>query len=427
MAGNDDDDKWSEAAIPTPRWKRDFEFIRELGRGSFGSVHHIRHKVDKHEYALKRVRFTAESVLREVYVLSNVNHRNIARYFACWVEQVDEEEWNTSCSNAEDGDNHNKNNNDDESTEGASASAAATELCTPGGSMLLLDGFDAMGLSSLSRSRSRYVFIQMELCRETLKEWICRSFDAEPPPSSSAPLLLPPFQEAAHPRWDVFGQLLTGLAFLHSKGYLHRDLKPTNILISRDGHVKIADLGLAQEAYLCIADEHEKEAPRSRGTYLYSAPELDIRGAAFSASSDMYAAGIVLLELWLKFGTSHQRRAVLHRVRSEHVVPKRFAAAHPFQSEMVLSATCAEPEKRPSAAELLPQLPIPDGAELSSSDPMHGSLSTNAKDGAPPLSWTQYKRMRTEINRLEATISALRENLERKNKRIAELERAAAQ
>ncbi len=86
----------------------------------------------------------------------------------------------------------------------------------------------------------------------------------------------------------IMRQMLAGLETLHSAGYLHCDIKPSNVMIDPLGYVRIIDLGRAQE----IADE---SAPRI-GTPHYAAPEL-LRGGVASVQSDIYGVGMVGLEL----------------------------------------------------------------------------------------------------------------------------------
>ena len=94
-------------------------------------------------------------------------------------------------------------------------------------------------------------------------------------------------------------QLAEGLAAAHEAGVLHRDLKPGNLAMTRDGRLKIMDFGLAkltklaEEGTLSISttDEHTV-----KGTLPYIAPEL-LWGGRPDARSDVYAAGCVLYEM----------------------------------------------------------------------------------------------------------------------------------
>ena len=86
-------------------------------------------------------------------------------------------------------------------------------------------------------------------------------------------------------------QLAEALCYLHSRHTLHLDIKPSNVLISPDGLLKVLDFGLAIEVMSCrVAD-----TMRIRGTPAYVAPE-QVAGAAAGPASDWYSVGVMLFE-----------------------------------------------------------------------------------------------------------------------------------
>jgi serine/threonine protein kinase len=85
----------------------------------------------------------------------------------------------------------------------------------------------------------------------------------------------------------------SGLAYLHEKGVVHRDVSPGNILVARNGTVKITDFGISRAA----GDGRENEGTRA-GKSGYLAPER-IRGEGATFSSDLFAAGVISVELLL--------------------------------------------------------------------------------------------------------------------------------
>ena len=85
---------------------------------------------------------------------------------------------------------------------------------------------------------------------------------------------------------ELIQQLLQGLAYLHRRGVLHRDLKPDNVLVT-DNHVRVLDFGLSAS---------EQVGSDSVGTPLYMAPEL-FDGQAYSQAADLYTAGVILYQL----------------------------------------------------------------------------------------------------------------------------------
>ncbi|XP_078583463.1 uncharacterized protein LOC144866123 [Branchiostoma floridae x Branchiostoma japonicum] len=84
-------------------------------------------------------------------------------------------------------------------------------------------------------------------------------------------------------------QLCEGLKTVHDAGYMHRDLKLINILVSSEGVVKLADLG---------SSKSEKAHARTKeGTPLYMAPEVE-KWMVYDKSADIYSLGLILLEMW---------------------------------------------------------------------------------------------------------------------------------
>src|SRR2546428_1948185 len=92
---------------------------------------------------------------------------------------------------------------------------------------------------------------------------------------------------------EVCLQVLAALDHAHGHGIVHRDVKPENILIARDGTVKVADFGLAR----AFADSYVSQAEGTvTGTVQYLAPE-QIQGEPADPRTDLYALGIVMFEL----------------------------------------------------------------------------------------------------------------------------------
>ena len=100
-------------------------------------------------------------------------------------------------------------------------------------------------------------------------------------------------------RVRLFLQVLDAVAHAHSKLILHRDLKPPNILVTAQGHVKLLDFGIAK-----LMDEEQLLAPAAALTQFpgraftpeYAAPE-QVEGAEVTTATDVYALGVLLYSL----------------------------------------------------------------------------------------------------------------------------------
>src|SRR6516225_586438 len=95
-------------------------------------------------------------------------------------------------------------------------------------------------------------------------------------------------------------QLTCGLVAAHAKGMVHRDLKPDNVFVTRDGRVKILDFGLAKTAPFAAGGGDVTRARTLGGTVVgtvgYMAPE-EFRGEPIDARADIFAVGVIVHEL----------------------------------------------------------------------------------------------------------------------------------
>lgn len=151
--------------------------------------------------------------------------------------------------------------------------------------------------------------------------------------------------------WHYLSQLLGALAALHALGLVHRDVKPGNVLVRRDGLVKLTDFGIV---HVAGADSGGASA-FTPGTAAYMAPE-QVLGLPLDARADLYAAALVLYEMLTgasPFETGrHDDLAV--RAAQLHVVPPPLSArvpgAPPALDALMARALAKQPDARfPSA------------------------------------------------------------------------------
>ena len=86
-------------------------------------------------------------------------------------------------------------------------------------------------------------------------------------------------------------QIMKGLSHAHSRGNVHRDIKPQNIMVLRDGSVKVTDFGIA-----CLSNSANTMTQEALGSVHYISPE-QAKGNRPDARSDIYSAGVVLYEM----------------------------------------------------------------------------------------------------------------------------------
>ncbi|NXG53865.1 E2AK2 kinase, partial [Psilopogon haemacephalus] len=180
-----------------------------------------------------------------------------------------------------------------------------------------------------SDKTNTYLFIQMEFCEQgPLEDWIEKN--------------------SCHQKYyqmaqSKFLQILKGVNYIHSEGLIHRDLKPQNILISREDKVKIGDFGLVTS----VAYETFTE---NRGTKSYMAPEQV--GDRYGKEVDIYALGLIWFEILSPFTFRHEKVEVWPDIR-EGQLPESFNNGFPAVAPIIKKMLSKDPSGRYSVSEIL--------------------------------------------------------------------------
>ena len=159
------------------------------------------------------------------------------------------------------------------------------------------------------------------------------------------------WREALH----FMSQILQALRHAHSRGIIHRDIKPQNIMVLRDGSVKVADFGIAR-----ITDSQRTMTQEALGSVHYISPE-QARGSNIDARSDLYSAGVVLYEMLtgtLPYNGDSPVAVVLQHVQSIPTPPRAINPDIPLGMEQITKKAMApNPDRRyPSADAMLADL-----------------------------------------------------------------------
>ncbi|XP_075811885.1 interferon-induced, double-stranded RNA-activated protein kinase-like [Microtus pennsylvanicus] len=274
------DDALSNKYTVESRFQKDFEDIEEIGSGGFGHVFKAKHKIDGKTYAIKRVKYNTEKTVREVTALARLNHVNVVQYHTCW----------------------------------------------PGEDYVPEQSED----SDSSRSKTRCLFIQMEFCdKGTLENWMVN----EGKKKTDKDLLL-----------EFFEQITTGVDYIHSKALIHRDLKPGNIFLVDEKHIKIGDFGL-------VTDQMENDGNRTKqtGSLLYMSPE-QLSLQEYGKEVDIFALGLILAEL-LHICVTFMERSKFFKKLRDGIFPDDIFDNK--EKRLLRRLLLKEPKERPSTSEIL--------------------------------------------------------------------------
>ena len=395
----------------TGRFINSFDNIQLIDKGGFGTVFKAMHKIDGCYYAIKIIRFelgiddklSSIKEVSEIKTMMKMEHKNIVRYITCWFEfedmnlfgkrgralSMDEKEQvqNSSKSrkrlsnfckkdnnnekekisdlelvvnedkdndyfNCNDGndmqpkfyDNENDsdfdsysfssgyNNNrnhlgnsivfgsEEENNNFSNTSSDANSMKTPIGQSKLKLNHEIKIIYPL------YFYMQMEYCEGCPLSFFLQNRTEK----TKEPLII-----------TLFHQLTRAISHIHSKGIIHRDLKPANIFVNKEYKIKIGDFGLASE---------KKVSNDKVGTFLYQSPE-QIEGKSYTEKVDIYALGLILLEMCLFFQTESERRSVLMNVR-KGILPREIEE-YSNECKLVRKMTKVNVNERPSINDVI--------------------------------------------------------------------------
>ncbi|XP_073921753.1 eIF-2-alpha kinase GCN2 isoform X10 [Castor canadensis] len=451
---------FSETQRQFSRYFIEFEELQLLGKGAFGAVIKVQNKLDGCCYAVKRIPINPASrhfrrIKGEVTLLSRLHHENIVRYYNAWIErherpaamgtrtgtpapgsgprppaqdartaraQMDDldpgsveapppilsssVEWSTSAERSRSasarftgGPGSSSDEDDDEDDDEQDGVFSRSFLpASDSESDIIFDNEDENSKSqnqdedcieknschgsepSVTTEAVHYLYIQMEYCeKSTLRDTIDQGLHRD-----------------TVRLWRLFREILDGLAYIHEKGMIHRDLKPVNIFLDSDDHVKIGDFGLATDHLAFSTDGKQddqagdhlaKSDPSGRltgmvGTALYVSPEVQgSTKSAYNQKVDLFSLGIIFFEMsYHPMVTASERIFVLNQLRdpTSPKFPEDFDdGEHTKQKSVISWLLNHDPAKRPTATELLKSelLPPPQMEESELHEVLHHTLA----------------------------------------------------
>src|SRR5713226_2799460 len=165
-----------------------------------------------------------------------------------------------------------------------------------------------------------------------------------------------------------------GLGATHRRGIVHRDVKPQNVLVGRDGSIKLTDFGIAS-VYKDINDERLTTTGMTLGTVQYYAPE-QAQGEIVSPAADVYALGIVMYEMLTgrpPFDGDTPVAVAMQHIQDQPTPPSQLNPNIPLALEEII-LRCLEK---------VPEMRFRDGSQLARALEMLGDHQMGATLAAP--------------------------------------------
>lgn len=149
----------------------------------------------------------------------------------------------------------------------------------------------------------------------------------------------------------IMTQSAAALHYMHEKGWVHRDVKPENILVSKGGDVRVVDYALAMRPYSLVKKIFKRKAPR-QGTPSYMSPE-QILEAPPLPSADIYSFGVTCYEIACgrpPFRADSQNELLNKHLKEKPLPPSAYnkEITNEF-SDLVLKMISKSPKARPES------------------------------------------------------------------------------
>ncbi len=293
-----------------------YQLLREIGRGGMGVVYEALDTSSGMRVALKTLRHISADALyylkREYRALQEIDHPNLIQL-------------------------------------GELAEENSTWFFT----MELLDGVELMEFLGVPRSHSAhamYTTEQLGSDEDLISGVSVAACGLPPPPHGDASAHFDRDPDLV--RW-AFRELALGLCAVHGAGKVHRDVKPSNVLVTRDRRLVLLDFGLAVDEDVATNTDNI-----IRGTVVYMAPE-QARGIKVGPAADWYSVGVALFEaLTGRLPISGSGlQLLLAKQSTPPLRPSRICGGCPEDlDQLCLDLLHIEPEARPSGREILNRL-----------------------------------------------------------------------
>ncbi|KAH8683194.1 kinase-like domain-containing protein [Tricladium varicosporioides] len=152
-------------------------------------------------------------------------------------------------------------------------------------------------------------------------------------------------------------QIVTGLAYLHGRDIIHRDIKGANILVDNKGGIKISDFGISKKmeaSNILTGAGNNKNRPSLQGSVFWMAPEV-VKQTSYTRKADIWSLGCLVVEMMTgthPFPDCSQLQAIF-KIGGAKISPTIPDHASPEAKTFLQAAFEVEHVKRPSAEELL--------------------------------------------------------------------------
>ncbi len=154
---------------------------------------------------------------------------------------------------------------------------------------------------------------------------------------------------------NIAKDIAAGLSHAHANNIVHCDVKPHNVLMTADGHAKIADFGIAR----AVTESTMTYGGSVMGSVNYFSPE-QARGISITPKSDVYSLGVVLYEMItnrLPFIGENPVSVAMKHIEEDVIPPSQYRPQCPPMLEaVILRAMAKSPESRPSSFDLVQEL-----------------------------------------------------------------------